>query len=50
MLNPCPAGPGYIRFQESLNQKNATEIDKIFSGKCSANQIFQFVRCLFFYK
>ena len=27
---------------------NATKIDKIFSGRCSANQIFQFGRCLFF--
>ena len=27
---------------------NATKIDKIFSGRRSANQIFQFGRCLFF--
>ena len=35
-------------FKKVSIQLNATEIDKIFSGRCSANQIFHFGRSLFF--
>ena len=40
--------PDIYVFKKVSTQINATEIDKIFSGGCSANQIFHFGRCLFF--
>ena len=40
--------PDIYVFKKVSAQINATAIDKIFSGRCSANQIFQFGRCLFF--
>ena len=39
--------PDIYVFKKVSTQINATEIDKIFSGRCSANEIFQF-KCLFF--
>ena len=40
--------PDIYVFKKVSTQINATKIDKISSSRCSANQIFQFGRCLFF--
>ena len=40
--------PDIYVFKKVSTQINATEIDKKLSGRCSANQIFHFGRCLFF--
>ena len=42
--------PDIYVFKKDSTQINATEIHKIFSGRCSANQIFHFGRSLFFHK
>ena len=42
MFRHCPAGPVFKKVSTQI------EIEKIFSGRCSANDLFQFGRCLFF--
>ena len=48
MINPCPATPGYIRFQADFKPNNMSlKMDNMVCVRCSISQIIQFKRCLF---
>ena len=46
--NPCPATPGYIRFQADFKPNNMSlKTDNMVCGRCSVSQGAQFKRCVF---
>ena len=48
MINPCPATPGYIRFEADFKPNNMPlKIDNRVCGRCPISRIIQFKKCLF---
>ena len=48
VVNPCPATPGYIRFQADFRPNNMPlKMENMVCGRRSISQIIQFKRSLF---